>query len=287
MAKSKSGGSRAYLRGRIGSDVYSIGKNGKGEKQQVVRSLAEQVANPQTLAQMKGRMYMSTVMQMVSQLSQFIDHSFDNVPNGQPCISEFIRINYALVKADAEAHPSSSNKFGLNKYHEKGAKRGAYQVAKGEAAGLSAEWDIHNGSCQLDMTTTNKTIADYLETSGLTINDYWTFLGWSENNEFVYARVKVKEDADMTKTLTSENLTAALDIESNKTCTITVETSHITFSFGLDLEASGAIVSRKTANGFIHNNAVIQNSTGAEYNSDAALPTYPVGKAKFLNGGDL
>ena len=37
MARSKNGGTRAYIRGRIGSDVYSVGKNSKGYKQQVVR----------------------------------------------------------------------------------------------------------------------------------------------------------------------------------------------------------------------------------------------------------
>ena len=91
MAKSKNGGSRAYIRGRIGSDVYSVGKDGKGQKQQVIRSLAVQVANPRTSNQMFGRMIMSTVMQAVSGLSFIIDHSFDGKVKGQPSISEFIR----------------------------------------------------------------------------------------------------------------------------------------------------------------------------------------------------
>ena len=69
MAKAKSGGTRSFLRGRVGSDVYSIGKDAKGNKQQIVRSLAESVANPQTLAQMRGRMIMSTIMQAVSSMS--------------------------------------------------------------------------------------------------------------------------------------------------------------------------------------------------------------------------
>ena len=115
MAKSKNGGTRSFIRGRIGSDVYSVGKDGKGARQQVVRSLAEQVANPRSSAQMFGRMVMSTVMQTVSALKPIIDHSFDGVATGQPSISEFIRRNYALVKADAEAHPASGNQFGLNK----------------------------------------------------------------------------------------------------------------------------------------------------------------------------
>ena len=64
MAKSKSGGTRSLIRGRVGSDVYSIGKDGKGQRQQVVRSLAETVANPRSQSQMFNRMVMSTVMQI-------------------------------------------------------------------------------------------------------------------------------------------------------------------------------------------------------------------------------
>ena len=137
MAKAKSGGTRSFLRGRVGSDVYSIGKDAKGNKQQIVRSLAESVANPQTLAQMRGRMIMSTIMQAVSSMAAIIDHSFDNVPAGQPNVSEFIRRNYALVKADVAAHPASGNEFGLNKYGEKGVKQGAYVVSGGSAANIA------------------------------------------------------------------------------------------------------------------------------------------------------
>ena len=62
---------------------------------------------------MRGRMIMSTIMQAVSSMSAVIDHSFDNVPVGQPNVSEFIRRNYAAVKADVAAHPSADNLFGL------------------------------------------------------------------------------------------------------------------------------------------------------------------------------
>ena len=84
MAKSKNGGTRAYIRGRIGSDVYSVGKTSDGKKQQVVRSLAESVANPRTASQMFGRMVMSTVMQAVSGFKPIIDHSLMAYPLASP-----------------------------------------------------------------------------------------------------------------------------------------------------------------------------------------------------------
>ena len=153
MAKSRAGGSRSYLRGKLGSDVYSIGKDGKGKKQQVVRALAETVKNPQTIAQMRGRMIMSTVMQAVGAMRHIIDHSFDNVPTGQPSISEFISRNYALIKADVAANHASGNSFGLNKYQEKGVKAGAYVIGSGSAIAVKGiAIDGANKTLTIDLT---------------------------------------------------------------------------------------------------------------------------------------
>ena len=107
------------IRGRVASDVYSIGRDAMGKRQQVVRSLAEVVSNPRTLSQMRSRMIMSTVMQALGALKVIVDHSFDNVSGVQPNLSEFIRRNYALAKADAIAHAGYANTFGMVKYGEK------------------------------------------------------------------------------------------------------------------------------------------------------------------------
>ena len=46
------------------------------------------------------------------------------------------------------------------------------------------------------------------------------------------------------------------------------------------------IVTRKQNDGFIHSKATLGAGTGLSWNADAALPTYPIGENKFLNGGD-
>jgi len=101
MAKSKAGGTRSYLRGRIASDVYSIGKDGKGKKQQVVRGLAESVANPRTEAQMRQRMIMATVSELAKGLRKVVNHSFDDIAVGQASVSEFSRLAIAAYNEDA------------------------------------------------------------------------------------------------------------------------------------------------------------------------------------------
>lgn len=292
MAKSKSGGTRAFLRGRIASDVYSIGRDASGKKQQVVRSLAEQVANPQTIAQMRGRMIMSTVMQAVSGMAPIIDHSFDNVPNGQPSISEFIRRNYALIKADVSEHPASGNAFGLNQYQEKGVKGGAYIISDG-AAILPSFVDtslMDAGSVTFAGAATDTTAGALRATFGVTEDDFFTFCFISSGGEFVFLRVSVSnalaDDTEMSDTNAAQLFTVdnpfGLALEFN------FAAGQIGFIVtGMNANAGGAIFSKSNAGKFDHSKCVLRTFGTLAYTADVALPTYPIGTERFLNGGEL
>lgn len=292
MAKSKSGGTRSYIRGRVGADVYSIGRDAKGAKQQVVRSLAETVANPQTIAQMRGRMIMSTVMQAVSAMRPIIDHSFDNVPNGQPCISEFISRNYALVKADVAAHPASKNKFGLNMYNEKGIKNGAWLVSVGEAALPAAiHVDVITPAIEIRVGKASATLGDLKSALGLGEDDYFTVVGVSSTTGFTYCRFHWKEPADLTVALTAENFLSCFTLEGNYDPTVTkasgTSTDEYTLSGGGDWECGGVILTKKTTSGYQHSTCQLYSKGENSYPADTALPSYPVGTQMFLNGGDI
>lgn len=288
MGKSVSGGTRSYLRGRVGSDVYSIGRNAKGKKQQVVRSLAEQVSNPQTQSQMRGRMIMSTVMQAMSALKPIIDHSFDNVVGKQPNISEFIQRNYALVKADVLANPASNNKFGLVKYQEKGAKRGQYIISDGQA-GLPAALTLNKatGVITIALTTDTKTGAGLRAALGLTEDEYFTLVGINADGEGVYARFRIAPALADATAISSSNVATAFAIEGNATPTVALTSNNITITLASVATCCAVIISKKTSNGYIHNEAVLGDGTAFVFNANAALPTYPVGSADYLNGGDI
>lgn len=297
MAKSKSGGTRSYIRGKIGADVYSIGKDGKGAKQQVVRSLAEVVSNPQTALQMKGRMIMSTVMQAVSGLSQIIDHSFDGLPAGQPSISEFISRNYALIKADVDANPSANNAFGLVKYQEKGIRGGAYIISNGKATlvPFTVQDSIYSLAIAASAQSANATVQDMLDLMGLTVNDKFTLV-WvgedaNDNRTVVYARFGFKENLDVTAKIATLGIAGIFDVESNVEYALATYASYangtLTFQSPISTNSSGCITSQKTANGWEHSKTILTNDGNVSYTADVALPTYPVGSQRFLNGGDL
>lgn len=285
MATSKTGGSRAYLRGRVGSDVYSIGKDANGKKQQVVRSLAESVKNPQTRAQMFGRMVMSTVMQAVSAMRPIIDHSFDNVPAGQPNVSEFIKRNYALISADAKAHEAANNIFGLVKYQEKGAKFGAYVISVGSAIGIKGVTvDGANKTLTIALKA-DATMADLKTALGLTSNDYFTACAILPNGKFAYERFHLNADVADSTVISAENLATMFLLDGNVNVQIALTGNNIVITLSEFSANYGIIVSRKDANGYSHSACQLAVVADPEWNASVALPSYPVGTQKFLNGG--
>lgn len=288
MAKSKSGGTRSYIRGRVGSDVYAIGRDSKGKKQQVVRSLAESVANPQTQAQMKGRMIMSTVMQAVAALKPIIDHSFDNVIGKQPNISEFISRNYSLIKADVASHPSADNVFGLNQYQEKGAKQGAYVIAAGEAQlPVALVLTKATGAIAITLPSDNVTVGGLKTALGMTNEEYFTLVGITATGVANYERFRVNPNLADSTAIAVGNIEDVFGVEGNAVATIAIASNVITITLASVATCCDVIISKKTANGYIHNDAVLGSGSGFASNANTALPTYPVGSADYLNGGDI
>lgn len=285
MARSKTGGSRAYIRGRVGSDVYSIGKDAKGKKQQVVRSLAESVKNPQTSAQMRGRMIMSTVMQAVSAMRPIIDHSFDSVPAGQPNVSEFIKRNYSLVKADVASNPASNNVFGLNKYQEKGVKMGAYVIADGKATPVQGiAIDGTAKTLTIDLTG-DVTIGGLKAKLGISITDYFTICAIVAGGKFAYERFHITNELADDTAISSANVASVFTLDGNTSVTLALVGSSLVATLA-DMSANCAIITtRKQNDGFIHSSATLADPASAQYTADVALPTYPVGEQRFLNGG--
>lgn len=286
MAKSKVGGTRAYIRGRIGSDVYSIGKTAAGKKQQVVRSLAEQVKNPQTLAQMRGRMIMSTVMQGVSAMAMIIDHSFDAYPAGQPNISAFIKENYGLIKEDVAAHPSTGNIFGLNKYQEKGIKLGAWVISKGQAAGLPAAAAVLSATALTLTLGSDTTVGGLKSVLNLGNDDYFTMCAIAAAGQFVYVRVNINKSIADTEAIAAGNIASLFEFDGNVAVTPALNGSTITLTPAVFGANNGIIVSRKEDGAYKHSTCVLAAPTAPSWTGDVALATYPEGAQRFLNGGD-
>ena len=299
MAKSPVGGSRAYITGRIGSDVYSLGKDGKGKRQQVVRALAEEVANPRSQSQMVNRMIMSTVMQAVKVFSPIIDHSFDGVAKGQPSVSEFIRRNYNMLKSGDKVY---------NLYQEKGIVKNPWIISVGKVA-WPAECVI--GQSQNDEGTgygrygliikfagEHPTVGDLrsiLQRGG--VDDYVTVFGGNDRVPGLFCRYKLKDSvSDETLIEEVDSELSLFETESN-TSSFRAEYASkddtepaclvLSVGFAALVGGQGAILSTKVNGKWLHTSCTLLTETPLTSNFDTALATYPVGVEQFLNGGDI
>ena len=288
MAKSKSGGTRTFIRGRVGSDVYSVGRDAKGKKQQVIRSLAESVANPQTKSQMRGRMIMSTIAQALAELRVICDHSFDNVIGARANLAEFTSRNYALIKADVAAHPSTGNAFGLVSYMEKGAKQGQYIVADGQAQIPSAlVLTKSSGIIAITMAADNVTIGGLKAALGMNSEEYFTLVGLNASGKAEYERFRINPTLADSTAINASNIADVFAVEGNVAAVINVNTNVIDITLSAIAGDCAVIISKKSNGKYIHNEAVLGDGSNFVAPSDTALPTYPVGAQDYLNGGDI
>lgn len=95
MGKSKKGGVYGFLRGRVGSVSYSIlnaSRSKSGKKEQVVRALPDQIANPQTAGQVMQRMKLSPAQKFYNAFSDLLSNAFEGVAYGEPSRRYFMSL---------------------------------------------------------------------------------------------------------------------------------------------------------------------------------------------------
>lgn len=84
-----------HARGKVGSLVFS-----RANGQQVVRTRAEVIKNPQTQAQMIQRILLQTAAQAYSRMQPIVDHSFEGIPAGQKSMSYFMKRALANLRTE-------------------------------------------------------------------------------------------------------------------------------------------------------------------------------------------
>ena len=214
------------------------------------------------------------------------------MPNGQPSISEFIRRNYALVKADVAAHPASDNDFELNAYQVKGILPGRYQVSDGKAK-LSDEILVSSsGYLELIVqdaasTHTAKTVRDAF---GIADGDFVTVVGIDQNGGAAFFRVSLNFGVADDTAITSTNIATLFTIDNPLGLTVNVALQDDVINIGRPetfVDALGYIYSKKVDGGFEHSDTTLEKIGTYNNAADTVLPTYPEGSQRFLNGGEL
>jgi len=282
-------------KGKLGGSYFSKGPNGS-----TVQHVIGEVKNPRTLAQMQQRMIMATCMAAYSSMKEIVNHSFEGLAYGQPNMSEFMKINAALLRTNLSAQTSQ---FAYKLYGAQGMVPGAYQISKGSLAAPSFTYTVSSGEGQLTLAITNLTNA-YTATQlaaslGISIDEMVTFCLVHANLNadgytFNFVRIRCKALGDVA--LTAANFSTYFDIESSMgAAEPSVAATTLTFLYGnVDINDAAAvqravIYSRQSNSTWLRSTAILNIPAGLVLapTAETALATYPVGGDYILNGGNV
>lgn len=280
-----------HARGKVGSLVFS-----RSNGQQITRSRAEVVKNPQTDAQMVQRILLNTVAQAYSKMSPIVDHSFEGIPAGQKSMSYFMKRNLEQLRTAVSENgdlsinppfvsPIGSNVLAVNTYEV--AKGSLPVVDPREVTGIG----IFTG------VTTN-TYAGVINKFGLQRGDQLTVIIVEEDSKglliFKYARIILdprnedgSEAALSTAFFTGSEVTKPNPKNENNGIVFGLYESEITFQAS-DLCAGGAlIVSRQKADGtWMRSNSRLVVSEDGYVNGwsvQEALDDFKSGSIEIIN----
>lgn len=226
MARSNTGGTRGFLRGKVANDLYQVGHRADGTKVQLVRSVEESRINNNTMPQAMARMQMALCMGTLAQYKEIVDHSFEGVPYGQLSIAHFVHLNIPAIQDDCKNHWSD---FFLWDY-----------PIKGTPEPKAGSWIMSQGSLTIPSFITRHSTSDYGENSGILLNfgqanltkgrmkeilsladkDYMTHLAFAEGSvtrysRLVYFRLYLNPNFPDSEVITQQNYTQVFTYDGN------------------------------------------------------------------------
>lgn len=239
MARSRQGGTRGFLRGRVANDLYQVTKDDNGRYIQLVRAVEESRVNNNTVAQAMARMQMALCMGALASFKEIVDHSFEGITYGMHSLSHFVSLNVPLLQADCAAH-------WLNGY------LWDYPV-KGISAVRAGSWIMSTGSLDLPasivrfanddygqqvgwrllLPTATPTMGTVKQALSLAANDYITHCAFGNarlltGSRLVYSRCYLNPAFPDSTAITVANANSLFLYEGTVSCTVTYNpTTHI------------------------------------------------------------
>lgn len=286
MAQSKIGGTKSFIHGKVGSEVYYTDHDLDGEIIQVVKSVPDTVRNPRTAAQNRGRIIMATLYKAVGALTPLVNHSFEGYVAGRPSLAHFFSVNYKLIKQDIESHPDANYEFGLVQWKGLYPRPGAFVIAEGPLT-LGSYIEIYYEStrniicARIKTPKASKTISDLKNNLNMEIGDFLTIVVITSDGKVQYQKLTWKYEGDTSLVISPDTFFDVFKVDG------TLPISFLTYTIGksyflrwheLIVGGSIGIVLTKIIDGVqIRSSSTMKvcKNVGSSYNE--VLATYPKG----------
>ena len=226
MAWSKTGGTRAFIRGRVADDLYQVTHDKYGRKVQIVRGVEDSRINNNTKLQALSRMQMALLMGSLKQFKEIVDHSWENIPYGQLSIAHFVEVNMPLIQDDCREHWDGDNVFDYPTKGTTDVRLGLFKIAEGTLnlpaaiTWVSLDEEDTRVTIGFECGNASPTMGDLKAALGANANDYITFLvlcglGLRRFNRFKYARFYIDDTLSDDTVITTALLSQVFRIEGN------------------------------------------------------------------------
>lgn len=177
MGRGKLGGTKAKVRGKIGSEIYQVKRASDGQLVQHVYKAPESREYTNTEAQARARMIMGQIERMFHILPDVIRYAFKSIPNGSLSFQHFSKLNYQLLREDMQDHWESDTQFDWRPKYDLSAPAGVWRLTDGELQpftyqrALFSQGENNDLEISWDAPNNNPTIGDLLKACGMQWGD--------------------------------------------------------------------------------------------------------------------
>lgn len=226
MARSLSGGTRGFLRGRVANDLYQITTATNGRKVQLVRSVEDSRINNNTISQAMARMQMALCMGSLSSFKEIVDHSFEGVEYGLKSLNHFVSVNVKRIQEDCREHWMDGFLFDYPVKGSSVVRCGSFVIAEGRLtlpASIS-RWSKDSFGSQVGFSVSlgrgPHTMADLKNALGVAANDYITHCAFAQGtlpqfSGMVFGRTYINPNFPDTQRITLQNVAQCFLYEGN------------------------------------------------------------------------
>lgn len=102
MARSRTGGTKSLLSGKLGDVIYQITRNADGSFRQSMQANPESRVNNNTEEQARARLTMATIERAMFTFAPIMGSGFEGVDAGTNNVSKFSEVNYNFFKSAIE-----------------------------------------------------------------------------------------------------------------------------------------------------------------------------------------
>lgn len=212
MGRGKLGGTKAKIRGKVGSEIYQIKRADDGVLSQHVYKAPEARQYTNTEAQAKARMIMGQIERMFHILPDVIKYAFATIPTGTLSFQHFSKINYDLLKQDMEENWEYTPNFDWRPKYQLSAPAGIWNLAQGTLAQIKPDaYSYEHGyngniSPQFHHVAESATLKDFMDYLGMRKNDelhIYFYRRWRDSIEPEISEivVRIKPNADVSQLL--------------------------------------------------------------------------------------